>query len=119
MSQQEFNKELVRRWFAALPDLDDAAFETFVHPDIVNHPAPPSLKNGLENFKKVLMYVNAAVPDQTYRCEELVAEGSLVAARTRWMGTFKGAFLGVQGNGARFDVGPSHGAERPQALGPE
>jgi predicted ester cyclase len=108
MSQQDFNKDLVRRWFAAFPDLNDAVFEAFVHPDIVNHPAPPPLRNGLGNFKRVLLSVLAGVPDQTYRCEELVAEGALVAARTRWMGTFTGAFLGAQGNGARFDVGQSH-----------
>ncbi len=108
MSQQERNKDLVRRWFAAFPDLNDAVFATFVHPDIANHPAPAPLRDGLENFKRVMMYVLAAVPDQIYRCEELVAEGPLVAARTRWIGTFEGGFLGVQGNGARFDVGQSH-----------
>jgi predicted ester cyclase len=108
MSQQELNKDLVRRWFAAFPDLNDAVFAALVHPDIANHPAPPPLRDGLENFKRVMMYVLAAVPDQTYRCEELVAEGPLVAARTRWIGTFSGEFLGIQGNGARFDVGQSH-----------
>ncbi len=108
MSQQVSNKDLVRRWFAAFPNLTDAVFETFIHPDITNHPAPPPLRNGFENFKKVLSYVLAAVPDQTYRCDELVAEGDLVVARTRWMGTFKGEFLGIRGNGARFDVGQSH-----------
>jgi predicted ester cyclase len=108
MSQQESNKDLVRRWFAAFPDLTDAVFETFIHPDIANHPAPPPLRHGLENFKKVLLYVLAAVPDQTYLCDELVVEGPLVVARTRWMGAFEGEFLGVQGNGVRFEVGQSH-----------
>ena len=108
MSQQEFNKGLVRSWFAAFPNLNDVVFETFIHSDIVNHAAPLSLRDGLENLKRVLLYVLAAAPDQTYRCDELVAEGQLVVARTRWMGTFVGEFLGVQGNGARFDVGQSH-----------
>ena len=108
MSQIELNKDLVKQWFAAFPNLTDAVFDNLIHPDMVNHPAPPQIRTGLENFKKVLLYVLDAAPDQTYRCEELVAEGSLVVARTRWLGTFQGEFLGVKGNGGHFDVGQSH-----------
>ncbi|MGF1554132.1 MAG: ester cyclase [Paracoccaceae bacterium] len=101
-------KRVVREWFAAFPDLDDAIFERLVHPDIVNHPAPPGLREGRGNFERVIRYVLAAAPDQTYACDALVAEGAVVVARTRWAGRFTGEYLGVRGNGGRFEVGQYH-----------
>ena len=108
MSKTETNKERVRLWFAAFPDLTDAVYAEIVHPDIVNHPAPPPLRRGIANFRRVMAYVLAAAPDQTYRIEAMVAEGDLVVARTRWSGAFTGAYLGVKGNGRPFDVGQYH-----------
>lgn len=102
------NKSLVQAWFAAFPDLSDAVFDRFVHDDIVNYPVPAQIQNGLDNFKRVLRYVLAAAPDQTYICEDLIEEEDRVVAMTRWRGSFTGEYLGVQGNGKRFDVGQHH-----------
>lgn len=99
---------LVRSWFAQLPQLSDAGFAAFVAEDVVNHPAPPQLREGRDAFRRVLLYVRRSAPDQTYTVEEVVTQGALVVARVRWAGTFTGEYLGVVGNGGRFDVGQYH-----------
>ena len=108
MANFEENKQILRGWFGAFPDLNDEIFAQFVHEKICNHPVPPSIRDGIDNFKRVIRYILAAVPDQIYHCDALVAEEDLVVARTRWEGTFSGEYLGVQGNGKRFVVGQYH-----------
>ncbi|MEM9074403.1 MAG: ester cyclase [Myxococcota bacterium] len=105
---QGVSADLVRAWFAQLPGLSDDGFARFVAPDVVNHPAPPRLREGLDAFKQVLRYVHRSAPDQRYTVEEVVAEGDLVVARVRWAGSFRGEYLGVVGNGERFDVVQYH-----------
>lgn len=102
------DKALVARWFAAFPAVTAEVHAALIHPEFVNHPAPPQLRVGRDNFRRVIDYVIAAAPDQTYAVERLVAEGDTVIAFTRWRGCFSGDYLGVRGNGRPFDVGQAH-----------
>lgn len=105
---QRTHAALVRQWFDELPTLDHEGFARFLTADVVNHPAPPPLRAGRDAFERVLRYVRAAAPDQTYTVEEIVSEGDRVVARVRWAGTFTGEYLGVQGNGGAFDAPQYH-----------
>lgn len=98
----------VRAWFNRLPNMSDEDIATFVAEDMVNHPAPPPLRNGLAAFQRVLGYVRRSAAEQAYVVEELVQQDDLVVARVRWQGRFTGEYFGVTGNGRPFDAVQYH-----------
>ena len=48
--------------------------------------------------------MRTAFPDVKFVVEEMIAEGSIVAARYRWQGTHQGSFLGIAPTGRRLSV---------------
>ncbi|MEM6681960.1 MAG: ester cyclase [Pseudomonadota bacterium] len=102
------NKQIVKAWFDAFPNLTDDVYAALIHTDFFNHASPPPLRKGPDGLKKLMAMVIAAAPDQAYICEHMVEEGDHVVTRTRWTGTLTGTYLGVKGNGKGFDVGQYH-----------
>ncbi len=106
------NEALVRRWFAGLalgPADFDGLFDALVHPDIVNHPAPPQLRRGAAHFRRIIAAVRAAAgATGGYDVVQMVAEGDLVAALTVWRGTHAAPWLGVSATGRPFATPQAH-----------
>src|SRR5713101_3402445 len=93
-SMVDANKTVITNWFEGLSgerELDYA----LVASDVVNHTASAlGLRDGTDNFKRVMEIVQAAAPDQKWQVKELIAEGDLVACRVTWSSTHRGRFLG-------------------------
>lgn len=95
---------LLERWFAAGDEGDFESFDDFLHPDVVVH-APMGLSTqGSEAEKEVWRDALRAMPDIRHDIEEVVSDGSVIAARAIVTGTLKGDFAGISANGRSFRV---------------
>jgi predicted ester cyclase len=78
MSLEE-NKALVRRLIhEGIIGGNLALIEELTASDCVNHSAVPEARIGTEGVKRVVAFSRAAMPDQRWTNETLVAEGDLV-----------------------------------------
>jgi steroid delta-isomerase-like uncharacterized protein len=107
-STVDANKAVITNWFEGLSGERELDYE-LVASDVVNHTASAmGLRDGAENFKRVMEIVQVAAPDQKWKVQELIAEGDLVACRVTWSGTHRGSFIGVPGTNRPFSVEHIH-----------
>lgn len=96
----EENKELVRRFYReAIRERDAGACERLLSVDFIHN----GEQRGRPAQRQVVEGFLAAFPDLGHRIEQILAEGDLVAAHQRWVGTHEGEFLGVGGTGRRIE----------------
>lgn len=95
---------LLEKWFAAGDAGNLDSFDEFLHPDVVVH-APMGLSTkGPEAEKEVWREALAAMPDLCHAIQDVVREGSLIAARAVVTGTMSGEFAGVSAKGRSFEI---------------
>jgi steroid delta-isomerase-like uncharacterized protein len=96
----EDNKELIRRFYReAIRERDAGACERLLSADFIHN----GEARGRTGQRQAVDYFLAAFPDLGHRIEQILAEGDLVAAHQRWVGTHEGEFLGVEGSGRRVE----------------
>ena len=95
---------LLERWFAAGDAGDFDSFDDFLHPDVVVH-APMGLSTqGPEAEKAVWRDALRAMPDIRHEIQEVIRDGSTIAARAIVTGTLKRDFAGISANDRSFRV---------------
>ena len=95
---------VLEKWFAAGDAGEFDSFDDFLHPDVVVH-APMGLSTvGPEAEKEVWRNARRAMPDIRHEIQEVIVEGSSIAARAVVTGTLLRDFAGVKGNGRSFRV---------------
>ena len=105
MSDEEKNKDLVRRWWEEVWVRGNvAATDEFVTPDYVDHPIPPGLPPGREGLKQALTTYRRAYPDVKATVDDIFAGGDRVALRWSARGTHLGEWLGIPPTGLRFTM---------------
>ena len=88
-------KSLLENWLAAADAGDFDAFDEYLHPDVVVH-APLGLSTrGIEEERAVWRAALDAMPDLRHDVQEVVSEGSSMAARVIVTGTIVRSFAGV------------------------
>jgi predicted ester cyclase len=98
--ETEENKDLVRRFYQeAIRERDAGACERLLSADFIHN----GEARGRVGQRQAVEYFLAAFPDLGHRIEQILAEGDLVAAHQRWVGTHDGDFLGVAGTGRRVE----------------
>jgi predicted ester cyclase len=98
--ETEDNKELVRRFYReAIRERDAGACERLLGVDFIHN----GERRGRPAQRQVVEGFLAAFPDLGHRIEQILAEGELVAAHQRWVGTHGGEFLGVGATGRRIE----------------
>jgi predicted ester cyclase len=102
----ESNKQVVRRFVAAMNARDFAALDSLVAADVVRHsPSTPGLEiRSLEQFKEFLRRDFEGVPDALQEIRLMVAEGDLVAVWANYSGTQTGQMGPFPPTGERFDL---------------
>ena len=78
--------------------------EEFVHPEFVDHSAPPGVPGGPDGVRAVLGAIRAAFPDHDAKVVHLVGEGDLVATYKTFTGTHTGDFFGMPPTGKRGTI---------------
>jgi steroid delta-isomerase-like uncharacterized protein len=96
------NKNLVRRFFAAIESGDFRMFDEIVAVDYDDHLAGQS--RGRDNLKLYFAGLRAAFPDLRLPIKAVVAEGDHVAVFNAVTGTHQGQFLGRPARGNRIDA---------------
>ncbi len=99
------NKELVRRFAAAINAADWDAFDELLTPDFARHSqATPDVQvRSRDQFKAIQESFLETVPDQQVRLEMLVAEADKVAAYAVHSGTQTGAMGQIPPTGRSFE----------------
>jgi predicted ester cyclase len=108
MSAQD-NKQIALRVLEELFEKGnlDAADE-LIHPDFVNHEAPPDNPQGPEGLKETVSWLRRLWGPMHADIEDVICEGDRVAARLTMHGKHLGEFLGQEPTGKEFAVEHIH-----------
>lgn len=85
----------------------DAADE-LIHPDFVNHEAPPGNPQGPEGLKDTVTWLRGLWSPMRFEIEDEIAEGDKVVARVVMHGRHVGEFLGQGPTGKEFATKQIH-----------
>ena len=100
MSELEKNKLIYHRFIQEI--FNEGHFdkiEELVSPSYILRDAPPGTPIGPEAIKQSVLMFRTAFPDLKITIEELIAEGSTLAARSVLKGTHRGSIFGIAGTG--------------------
>jgi predicted ester cyclase len=104
MDHEAANKQLIRRYFAAMEHGDLAAALDCWAADPLNHASGRGgqARSGKQSLGVVFELLRQAFPDRRYQIDELIAEGDRVACRM----TVSGVFGGTSARPAGLPVTP-------------
>jgi predicted ester cyclase len=77
------------------PNGDVAALAEVVHPDCVNHEAPPGAPQGLEGMTQNMLMLKRAFSDRHYEIHQVIGEGDTVVIHCTFSGRHTGEFMGL------------------------
>jgi predicted ester cyclase len=105
MTNTQLTRRLLRELFEK-GDLDAA--EELVHPDFVNHEAPPSNPQGPEGLKETVGWLRGLWGPMRFEIEDEICQRDKVVARVLLHGRHVGEFLGKPATGKEFAVEQIH-----------
>lgn len=89
-------KDVARRTLTEImPNGDVAALAEVVHPDCVNHEAPPGTPGGLEGMKQTMLWLRQVFSDLRWEIHKVVAEADTVALYCTLHGRHTGELMGI------------------------
>jgi predicted ester cyclase len=103
------NRQIVRRVLDemfAKGNLDAA--DELIHPDFVNHEAPPGSPQGPEGLRQTTSWLRGLWGDMRADIEDEICEGDKVVARVTMHGHHEGEFLGKPPTGKEYAVQQIH-----------
>jgi predicted ester cyclase len=105
----EENKRTTRRVLEELFEKGNMdATDELVHPDFVNHEAPPNNQQGPEGLKETVEWLRGLWGPMHFQIEDEIAEGDKVVARVVMHGRHIGEFLGEEPTGKEFATKQIH-----------
>ena len=105
----EGNKEIARRVLEELFEQGNlAAADELIHPDFINHEAPPDNPQGPEGLKETVSWLRGLWGPMRAEIEDEICEGDEVVARLTMHGQHLGEFLGKPPTGEEFAAEQIH-----------
>jgi predicted ester cyclase len=101
------------------PTADVAALTDVVHPDCVNHEAPPGVPPDRAGMTQIMLWLNRAFSDLRYDIHQVIAQDDRVAIYCTMTGRHTGEFMGVPPTNARIAVKQVHIVRFEDGLGIE
>ena len=103
------NKRITRRVLDELFDKGNlAAADELIHPDFVNHEAPPANPPGPDGLKETVSWLRGLWGPMRAEIEDEICEGDKVVARVTMHGRHLGEFLGQVPTGKEYAVEQIH-----------
>jgi steroid delta-isomerase-like uncharacterized protein len=99
----EQNKVLVRRFWQAFEDSDQAALNEVLSTDLVAHSTGSSDAQTREQHLQGVKAFTASFSERHFAVDELIAEGDTVATRTTMRGVHTADWNGIPASGRRFE----------------
>ena len=84
------------------PAGDAAGLAEVVHPNVVNHEAPPGMPQGLDGMTSSMRMLAAAFSDRRWEIHQAIAEGDTVVLHCTFSGRHTGPFMGLAPTGQPF-----------------
>jgi predicted ester cyclase len=84
------------------------SLDELLHPDFVNHNAPPGIDPGIEGVKEIIRMEHRGVPDLKYTVLHDTEDGDLVYQHALVTGTHLGPFMGVEPTGRQVSWREMH-----------
>ena len=84
------------------------AADELIHPNFVNHEAPPDNPQGPEGLKETIGWLRSLWGPMRFEIEDEIAEGDKVVARVIMHGRHVGEFLGQAPTGKEFATKQIH-----------
>ena len=107
MSEQ--NKRITRRVLEELFEKGNlGAADELIHPDFVNHEAPPQNPQGPEGLKETVSWLRGLWGPMRAVIEDEICEADKVVARVMMHGHHVGEFLGKQPTGKEYAAAQIH-----------
>jgi predicted ester cyclase len=107
MSEQ--NKRIARQVLEELFEKENLrATDELIHPDFVNHEAPPGNPQGPEGLKETITWLHGLWGPMRADIEDMICEGDKVVARVTMHGRHVGEFLGRPPTGKEFATTQIH-----------
>ncbi len=100
----EENKEIVRRFYAAINAGRLEIIDELVAEDLVEHEEFPGVASGREGVRQFMQMMRTAFPDFAMTIEDIVAEGDKVFIRATMRGRHRGEFMGIPATGKQIEV---------------
>jgi predicted ester cyclase len=107
MSDQ--NKQTTRRLLEELFEKGNLeAADDLIHPQFVNHEAPPGNPQGHEGLRETVAWLRELWGPMRFEVEDEICEGDKVVARVTMHGRHVGEFLGKEPTGKEFATKQIH-----------
>jgi steroid delta-isomerase-like uncharacterized protein len=104
-SEEERNKEIVRRFFEEVVNAGDAERAgEFMAEDLRSNDAIPVFPPGIEGFKMAFAAARMVFPDRRETIEQMVAEGDTVVVRMTTRQTQDGDLLDIPASGKQVTI---------------
>jgi predicted ester cyclase len=84
------------------------AMDELIHPDFVNHEAPPSNPQGPEGLRETIEWLRSLWGPMRFEIHDEIAEGDKVVDRVVTHGRHVGEFLGKEPTGKEFAADQIH-----------
>ena len=89
-------KAIARRTLEEIfPTGDVAALAQVVHPEVVNHEAPPGAPRGLDGMIQTMRWLARAFSQRRYELHQVIAEGDTVVVYCTFHARHTGDFMGL------------------------
>jgi predicted ester cyclase len=109
MPMSDQNKRTTRRLLEELFERGDMdAADGLVHPDFINHEAPPGSPQGPEGLKDTVTWLRGLWGPMRFEIDDEICEGDKVVARVVMHGKHVGEFLGKAPTGKEFATKQIH-----------
>jgi predicted ester cyclase len=109
MSMSDQNKRTTRRVLEELFEKGNLeAADELIHPQFVNHEAPPGNPQGPEGLKETVGWLRELWGPMRFEVEDEIAEDDKVVARVVMHGRHVGEFLGKEPTGKEFATKQIH-----------
>jgi predicted ester cyclase len=103
------NKQIARRVLKELFDNGNLeAADELIHPEFVNHEAPPDNRQGPEGLKETVAWLRGLWGPMHADIDDEICEGDKVVARVTMHGRHVGEFLGRAPTGKEFATKQIH-----------
>jgi predicted ester cyclase len=102
-------KAIARRTLEEIfPNGDVAALAQVVHPEVVNHEAPPGAPQGLDGMTQAMLRLKGAFSERRYELHQVIGEGDTVVIYCTFHARHTGEFLGLPPTNRPFAVRQVH-----------
>jgi predicted ester cyclase len=81
---------------------DVEGFRAAMHPNCINHEAPPGADQGVEGMIQTMLWLKGAFSDRRYEIHQVVGEGDTVVVYCTFHGRHTGEFMGLAPTGRSF-----------------